>query len=251
MASPGRATELTEAHRLAQAAVGRRALAAMLAVWGLLDPNDIDGSIDRWLSAAIPIVQRFRAQSSTLAGNYHQAFRAAELGTATPAASLVLAGPAAEARLATSLTISGPARIRRETARTGTFERAARIARNETAREVYRHVLNAGRETLTQTVAADTSAVGWARSTSGNPCHFCAMIASRGPVFDKDSARFETHAGCNCSAEPVYRDDQPWPAGADRYRDLWRDATRLGADEGVDTTVMFRRLIEGRASATA
>jgi hypothetical protein len=38
----------------------------------------------------------------------------------------------------------------------------------------------------------------------------------------------------------VYREDTGWPAGSDRYRDLWQQAK---AEDG-DTFAVFRRLVE-------
>jgi len=67
-----------------------------------------------------------------------------------------------------------------------------RIGRGETPRQAaqnasvqavgaaMRHVGNGGRDTVLTLVENDRAALGWIRVTSGNPCSFCAMLASRG-----------------------------------------------------------------------
>lgn len=79
---------------------------------------------------------------------------------------------------------------------------------------------------------ADRRALGWARATSGDPCSFCTMLASRGPVFGERSGSFESHDHCACDLEPVYSRNQEWPQGSPGYQRLWREATegRTGAD---------------------
>jgi hypothetical protein len=66
------------------------------------------------------------------------------------------------------------------------------------------------------------------------------MIAGRGPVYKSDdSAGFEAHDSCSCSAEPVYREGSAWPAGSEQYASLWQEAR----EEPGDTTANFRRLL--------
>src|SRR5690606_32476541 len=58
------ARRLTEAHRLAQARTGAQAVAALRSIWQLLDPEDLDGTVGRWLQAAIPVVAQMRTLSA-------------------------------------------------------------------------------------------------------------------------------------------------------------------------------------------
>ena len=53
-----------------------------------------------------------------------------------------------------------------------------------------RIVLNTGRDTISDAVALDPSGPRYARHASANACAFCAMVASRGPVY-----RSEVSAG--------------------------------------------------------
>lgn len=128
-----------------------------------------------------------------------------------------------------------------------TTERLAALKRPDPARTalvrvsgaVTRHVLNGARETLHRSVRADRRALGWARATSGAPCSFCAMLASRGPVYGERTGDFQTHDHCSCGLEPVYRRDQEWPHGSREYQRLWREATE--GLSGAEAQNAFRR----------
>src|SRR5690606_32229579 len=142
---------------------------------------------------------------------------------------------------------TGPVSVKQQMRRLVALQTAARTAEAGSAAAAMRHALNGGREAIIRSVNADRLALGHARATSGNPCSFCAMLASRGPVFkddgfDRSDPRFsgpgeaKVHDNCTCSLEPVYHRDTGWPPGSERYRDLWKQAK---AEEG-DTTTNFR-----------
>lgn len=227
--------QLTEAHRLAQLRLGTTTIEQLLRIWPLLDPTDLDGTTEQWLRVAIPIVQTQRSASSALAASYVTTFRALTVGPDGEYLP-VLAGPANAQALLTSLTVTGPVRLRQLTGRAIPIGRAAELASVTAARSGMRHVLDGGRDTVQQSIAADRRALGWSRVTSGAPCAFCAMLAGRGPDYrSEDSAGFAAHDGCSCSAEPVYSADQEWPAGAGQYRQLWDDSTAgLSGNEAIN-----------------
>lgn len=241
MASSEAAARLTEGHRLAQAQIGARTVQNLRAAFPLLDPTNLDATVERWLRVSVPIVRQQQAQSARLAAEYLRAFRAVELGVADAYAARLVVDEATEA-IATSLTVTGPVTIKEQMKRMATLEHATRLAMARSAASGMRHALNGGRNTIITNVREDSRALGWARATSGNPCHFCAMLASRGPVYGEDTADFQAHDSCGCTAEPVYRRNAAWPPGSERYRDLWNEAKRLDGD----TEINFRRLVEGR-----
>jgi len=86
-----------------------------------------------------------------------------------------------------------------------------------------RHVGNGAREQIQDSAKADRRALGWIRITGPNPCYFCAMLASRGPVFSVDSfddsdtlfdgaGHHKVHDSCACSMRQVYsRDRNEYP----------------------------------------
>lgn len=244
MAATVEARRLTEAHRLAQARIGAQTVQQMLAAWPLLDPSDLDGTFQRWLRVVYPLIEAQRSTSARLAANYLITYRSLELGVAASPVTPTLAAPAAPEAVSTSMLVTGPASIRSAVAAGTQFARAVDTARNTAARAGLRHALAGGRDTITGTVARDRQAHGWARATSGNPCAFCAMLASRGPVYrEQSSADFQAHDGCSCGAEPIYRRDGEWPSGARQYQELWQQSTR--GTSGDDAINAFRQALAG------
>lgn len=241
MASTPEAAELTEGHRLAQARLGAQVVEQIIATWAVLDPEALDRTVAAWLSVALPIIRQHRASSAALAGRYLSTYRTLELGSAaqpfTPILATVLDTPAA----ATSLTVTGPARIKAATARGVPLDQAVAKAKVSVSKTAMRHALDGGNTTLIRSVEADQQALGWARATSGKPCAFCAMLASRGGVYRSEAtarggraasarvggrpnlAKFEVHDGCNCKPEPIYSSDSRLPRGSERWADLWAE----------------------------
>jgi hypothetical protein len=235
---------LTEAHRLAQARLGAQTIRALRAVFPLLDPAALDATFDRWLTAVLPIVRSQHNVSARLAAAYLTTFRTLELGP--EAFAPTIAEDISEKAVATSMLVTGPVSIRSNLARAVPLVRALSIAEANVARSGMRHALNGGRTTIQNSVQNDTRALGYARTTSAKACSFCALLASRGPVYDKSTVDFHAHDGCHCGSEPVYRRDADWPSGSRRYQTLYEDAKRTAAAEGIDVLVAFRRAVEGR-----
>ncbi len=96
-----------------------------------------------------------------------------------------------------------------------------------------RLALSGGRQAVLRAVNADGKALGWERITSGSPCAFCAMLASRGPVYKTEaSAAFEAHNHCMCVAMPVFSQaDVKIPHNAQLAQE-WKNVTEglSGAD---------------------
>lgn len=196
-------------------------VARVALLWRALDLTDVDAAWPALLAALEPLVGSTRTASGRLAAAYLLAFARAELGDgARPAPAPVPdLDPAA---LRTSLLVTGPVALKRAMALGRPLEQASRIALAGVAGASSRHTLDGGREVLTQTVAADKQARGWARVTSGAPCHFCALLAARGPVYrGEDTGGFRAHDGCGCAVEPVYRDDAAWPGRAREWSALY------------------------------
>lgn len=244
MAGSAHAARLTEAHRRAQLGLGAAVVRLMLAAWAALRPEDLEGSFEDWLRVVRPIVERQRDASSTLAASYLTAYRSLEVGL-DPKFVPTLADELEFRRLTTSMLVTGPASVRAALGRGIRIEDAMHTAQTRSARAGMRLALDGGRQTISNTVAADPRAHGWARATSGKACAFCAMLASRGPVYGADTAHFHAHDGCSCSAEPVYDRGAAWPAGAKKYREAW-DAAKAQAD-GADVLDVFRQTLAEHA----
>lgn len=244
MATTTAGRALTEAHRLAQVRLGAQTVRDLLNIFPLLDPTDLDATTARWLRVAAPIIRTRRDTSATLAANYVNIFRTLELGDKARPVVPVLAETVTAERLATSLLVTGPVALKQAMTRGVLLGQAVRTASTTSARAGMRHALNGGRDSIIETVAKDKTALGWARATSGAPCAFCAMLASRGPVYKtKTSAGGEGHRyhdSCNCIPEPVYHRDAEWPPGARQYAALWAEAKTMDGD----VTTNFRHLVE-------
>lgn len=241
MAATLAGARLTAQHRSAQLALRAVTLRRVLQVWPAFDPEHAGRSWPPVENALLAIIGQRRADSASLAAGYFEAFRAAERigGTVTPVMSAFDAE--ATARAQTSLQVTGYVTTERLTALK--HSDPARTALVRVSGAVTRHVLNGGRETLVRSVRADRRALGWARATSGDPCSFCAMLASRGPVYGERSGDFQSHDHCACSLEPVYRRDQEWPPGSRDYQRIWREtASERG---GAEARQAFRHAVAG------
>ncbi|MEX2375022.1 MAG: hypothetical protein WD942_05470 [Dehalococcoidia bacterium] len=237
MAATLAGTRLTERHRTAQLALRALALRHVLAIWPAFDMEDAARSWPPVEAAMLAVIGEQRAVSASLAAGYFREFRRAEGvgGVATPVLAAFDAGASARAR--TSLEVTGY--VTTERLRALKHPDPGKVALVRISGVVPRHVLDGGRETLLRSVHADRRALGWARATSGDPCSFCAMLASRGPVYRERTGDFQSHDHCACGLEPVYRRDQEWPQRSREYQRAWREAT--AGLSGGDARQAFRK----------
>ena len=119
----------------------------------------------------------------------------------------------------------------------------------------------------------DRGAIGWVRVTDGNPCAFCAMLASRGVTWGPYAANsfkaanekfsgkvFEdavdgdprliggrgqakVHDHCACALVPVFSRNDPLLDQGKKYRELWNAHIR-NQFSGEDAIRAWRRLHE-------
>ncbi|MFD7101925.1 VG15 protein [Streptomyces celluloflavus] len=120
-----------------------------------------------------------------------------------------------------------------------------------------------GRDLMQESSHADRAVIGWARVTDGDPCWFCAMLASRGAVYRNAwTARYQGHASrrrgagsdpppggwedwsperlarwevgrglarfhnnCHCTLVPVYSRTDWVPEASRAYRELYEAVT--------------------------
>lgn len=240
MAKTPEGTSLTEEHRAAQVQVRASALRDFAALWPLWKPGD-DSTFAHLVAATLPLVRAYNRVSASVALGYYARFRTVE-GIAGTAPGVV-GTPPDDAQITTSLFVTGQATADRAKRGGKTPAQARQTALVGVSGAMTRHVLAGGRDALLESVAADPEALGWARVTDGDPCYFCALLASRGPVYkDQASAGFEAHDHCACMAEPVYPGAE-WPGKAREYAALYREATK---DRPDDLRNAFRRAYENR-----
>jgi hypothetical protein len=99
--------------------------------------------------------------------------------------------------------------------------------------------LDSGRRTVLTNVKRDREARGWARIPEPNACYFCALLSTRGPVYNADTVKFQTHNHCRCHPEPVFGKWTP-SAQVQQYRDLYYGETKHGKGS-AETVANFRR----------
>ena len=196
-------SRLTQAHSRSQAQIRAATLQQLARVWPTLDVARLDATEPGFITAASRIILGGRALSARAAALYLEQFRLAE--GVQGRAPIVIDRPTSDVRQAirTSLTVTGPVSIKKAAAQ-GRFGSA--VIANALAlvsASAARHVQAGGWNTIQETVRNDRQALGWARAASGNACAFCAMLASRGPVYREETADFEAHDGCGCGIEPV------------------------------------------------
>lgn len=257
MAATARGARLTEEHRRAQLAVRAAALREALRLWPALDPGRLEDTAPLWLRLMLAMVFRWRSESAQRAREYYREFRVVETGDLAAPEFPVLPDPEPR-QLITSLSVTGPVRVRYLTERAVTPEQASRMALRDVSGAAGRHVLDGAREVVVALTEADDRAIGWARVTDGDPCAFCAMLASRGAVFSSKSVAERTtrrskrgpgekyHDGCGCVGAPVFDPDAPLPGRGDEFAALW-DTVAAGLPPR-EARKAFRRAVEGRSA---
>lgn len=243
MARSPQASQLTTVYTRQNNSLRARAVADVVRLWPALNPEDLAGSWGALQAALETLVLSGRQDAAALAGSYLTAFRALEGVSGSPI--IVSGAKTALDAVTTSLRVTGPVTIMRAVALGQTPTQAARTGLLSVAGSVSRLILGGGRDTIHNSIAADKKALGYARVASGGACAFCAMVASRGPVYKSQStARGGDdgyHDHCNCGIEPVYHRDSPWPANSRKYEQLWADST--AGLSGADARSAFRKAL--------
>ncbi len=279
---PTALASLDTAHRTGQQRIAAATAALALASWReQVKASDLSGTGRSWLARVIELIISGRRRSAQLAGTYVFGVRGLQLPGAPRLEippipepnleqirkSLIYTGLAGAAkRLATIPERIGPVEENMDSLLDGLLDRQVIQLQNEAmqaagkaaAAAAVRHTTNGGRDMIQEIVKKDPVAQGFVRITSGDPCYFCAMLASRGPVYSKDSfsesdPRFQgfgehkVHDSCQCSLRPLYsRSPSEWPEASQRFDELWRTATK--GKSGKQAILAFRQAYEGRTT---
>lgn len=249
MAHTKQGRELTETHRRTQAGVSLSLVDIIRDLFlSMMDPADIDQSSARFIRKALPVILESRRLSSDVATKYLEQFRQVELEGLVDSAEL--AGDPADEHTVSQETlrlwtvnpeeytdvdldsdlseIESPTDIARQLHSSGAARAKNRIGKGADPAEALdtsasavaatsqRLVAEGGRRPIAREVSQGRNgAVGYARVMDGDPCPFCAMLASRGAVYRSDAftgstslfsgdGKFKVHDGCGCTMEPVY-----------------------------------------------
>ena len=222
---------LTEQHYQAQLKL--RALA--LRDYGRLWPNwnGDSAGFKRLAVATVVLVKAHQSLSAQLGASYFDAFRLAEDPGGSAQSYLPdPMTPELEDKLIGALYETGQFSVQRSLASGRSPEEAMRVALTNTSGVVTNEVLEGGRGAILRSVESDRQARDWRRVTSGTPCAFCALLASRGPVYRTEStADFKAHGHCGCTAEPGYS-DSAWPGRGREFKAMYDAAIREARQAG-------------------
>lgn len=198
---PLTARQLTGVHRRQQLALRKVTLAEMQQLWPELNWEDLDGTYANLAGPAAAMVARYRRNSAGLAAAYLRASRVAS-GLDGDVRIVIPPTLNVEQFNATLHSLS-VASVKIAAAKGVAPDLAMKNALERSSGSLARLVLDAGRQTVTQTIQSDDRAVGWRRVLGGSGCDFCQKLASR--VYPRDNADFDAHGKCGCTSEPVYR----------------------------------------------
>lgn len=246
LTAEGRA--LTQAHASQQLAIAARAEQSSRVLWRRLDVSDLDRSALVWLPAQVELLRRSFIESESLAGQYVTQYRGVEAdGPTGPIVSPIF--PAAA--MTSTMLIHGPRRVKAYIGKGASPSGAHSAALNKFTGMVRRQTLMGGRMAIDSTSGADQSAIGWRRVTGANPCTFCAMVASRGPVYSSEDTatlragtKLQYHGHCKCTAEIVYGKWIPNDAEQlyiEEYEKAAKQADAAGESRTQDTVLWRMR----------
>lgn len=214
----------------------------MPSVWSLLDLNDLEHSLNRFIEALTAILTRYGFASTTAADMFYQGKRAnAGVPGSMPHHKVK---PISEVEVR-ALVVDSVSTALMDGMQAG---------EQSLDSEAEQLVLNQSRRQIMSTAQLDREAKGWARVVEPGACSFCLMLALKGPWYKTHkSGNFRAHVkqpngsggDCRCHAEPVFGEWEPQAAVRDAQA-LWEETNGKGKHSGHDARVAFRQAVEGR-----
>jgi hypothetical protein len=299
MARSSAGARLTEAHQVEQSQIQDSFVAEFIQLWPLLDPDRLEESGPAWVRAVMQLLRAFRLRSARAATDYYRRYRLAEVPGAEPIELPPLRPQQSISDRAPrdvldvidlidddsidvrdlpdidwgqldqvaqrSLQYTGPLNLAERRRRREPERQARDRALVQASGAASRHVANGGRLATLRAIDRDDVVKGYIRVTKEDPCYFCAMLASRGPVFRSEwqaggsnrrgrrnaqagvpflgEGLFKVHDHCRCTVEPVMFGDANWPGRGREFQKLWNDNIR-GRYTGEDAIRAWRRFYE-------
>lgn len=254
---------------------------SMFPLWFLMDFERLDETSMLFTESALPQIRTSYLQSQHVAAAFVENVRFASLATAQPLAvdapsveypvgvpverfelpdtgpdaDVVPLDPFPEDDVRISLLVEGNFNIKSQMPVTDPVSTMKAAQVNSTGAAV-RQSLKGARNVTANVVKFDKKVLGYARYTDGNPCHFCALLASRGAVYGRDSfadsgAKFRpndravevpsdyikvsrVHNNCRCTLRPVYSKSQEFDSEAKFYRQQWERISSQNSGKSPD-----------------
>jgi hypothetical protein len=218
---------LTTAYRGQQLAAQAGSLRQLIVLWRAVDVTNLSDTIDVFAHAAALLGGQGFDASAISAVRYVAEFRQAEIGATIAVQQARRPSQAYIAGQIRGAALSGIIDARRAGK---SVDFAGRNGLVKAVGTFGRIVLGGGRKTIEQAVAADRRALGWMRATSGSPCTFCRMLASRGATYKTErSADFKPHDHCSCTPEPLYEETDVTRGAAARGEEFSQEYQRAQA----------------------
>lgn len=225
---------LTDQHRRNQVRLAITADSQARRLWdSTLDLNDLKGSQPIWKRTMLDLLQRWYNLSASMASRYLPEYRKAAIGE--PDDGVRIAIPRFDRTQASRrFDWMGSTNVLWHIAKGETEQAAWETARALFLGAFHEAVLTGGRQTITEWAHKDTRAIGWRRVSDGNPCAFCAMLVTRGPVYTSeqtassaDTLSGKYHNHCGCTVEVVYSDWHPTEQEQHWIDDYYRAAEQV------------------------
>ena len=166
-----------ETYRRAQAALSSRAVADLRKVWPALLTMRPDKTAEALALVLAEVTDKYGYASAALAAEWFEDLRDAA-GAARSHSAWAAATPSTERLEVLARWGVGPLFGASPDPVTALSLVSGGLARQ---------VLSVGRDTLMESIASDPAGPTYARHASANACAFCAMLATRGPVYTSET----------------------------------------------------------------
>lgn len=195
-------------YRAAQIGLTRLLVRDVRGLRRLILPSRLRESVPDWLAAMNAVVAQYARTSTALAAEFYDAQREAA-GVPGPF-TVPVADPPPEEQTTASLRWATKDLWPREPeeatpAQLEPMDVRLAQAQKKAEQVAQKLVADTGRGTVREAVRQDRQAVAWARAAALGACYFCKALATRGAVYEQDTADFRAHDGCHCGVVPVFR----------------------------------------------
>ena len=247
------AAYLAMRHAQDQEEIAAGLVLALSPIWTILQFADLDATTPAWIYAALPRVRTAYLQSQRVTAVYTTNVRYASLPLEDPLPIRVpdveqpsglspgafqMPDPGIQASqledfgepfnpddVGPSLVTEANFKTKKQVARYGQNSEIWEKAEARTAGNAIRKAMDGGRGVASNVVRRDRRVLGYARVCDSNPCGFCALLASRGAVYKKDS--FAANNGRRLDDRKSDREFRPNPNGAKNLPDGFLNVAKV------------------------
>lgn len=256
VAVPALAAWYATQHVERQERIAASVAAGLAVLWPIINFGDLDGSTPAWLHATTLQIKQGWDESADAAFEYVQQALFANEPDATPPVRSAVSFPAQE--IQTAMRVRGPIEVKRQVKRAVPESDAMKAGKTASQAVGATKATDGGRAEVLEFVRREApkrlragKPIGYARKTDNNPCSFCAILASQGAVFYKETAFAESsskirevkwssnrdkgarrafigdgpakvHDNCQCTMRPVFSEKDKWDERAKFFLEQWK-----------------------------